>query len=51
MRGEVEGKSSIVEIHKNVSVEEEDPEQEVDKHERGNSTPETTPGSKVTGSV
>ena len=51
MRGEGEGKSPIVETHKNVTVEEEDPEQEVGKYERGNSTPETTPRSKITGSM
>jgi hypothetical protein len=37
MRGEEEEKSPIVEIHKNITVEAEDPEQEVDKQERGNS--------------
>ena len=46
-RGERQGNSAIVEMHKNKMVEAEDPEQEVDKHERGNSTTETTP--KVTG--
>ena len=46
MRGERRGNSSIVGMHKNIMVEAEDPEQEVDKHERGNSAMETTP--KVT---
>jgi hypothetical protein len=35
-------------MHKNITVEAEDPERKVDKHERGNSTPETTPRSQVT---
>ena len=47
-RGERQGNSPIVEMHKNITVEAEDPAQEVDKHERGSSTPETTPRSQVT---
>jgi hypothetical protein len=35
-------------MHKNIMVETEVPEQEVDKHKRGNSTPVTTPRSQVT---
>jgi hypothetical protein len=46
--GEGEGNSPIVEMHKNITVEAEDSEQEVDKHERGNSTPEATHRSRVT---
>jgi hypothetical protein len=45
---EGEGKSPIVEMHKNIAVEAEDPEQKVDKHERGNSIPEATHRSQVT---
>jgi hypothetical protein len=37
--GEGEGNSPIVGMHKKMTVEAEDPEQEVDKHEQGNSTP------------
>jgi len=47
-RGEGEGNSPIVEMHKNIRVEAEDPEQKVDRHERGNRTTETTSRSQVT---
>jgi len=47
MRGERQGNSAIVEMHKNISVVAVDTEQEMDKHEQGNSTTEITP--KVTG--
>ena len=46
--GEGEGNAPIVDMHKNITLEAEDPGQKVNKHERGNSTPETTPRSQVT---
>jgi hypothetical protein len=42
-----EGKSPIVEMHKNITVGAEDPEQEVNKHERENITPEATHSSQI----
>jgi hypothetical protein len=42
-----EGKSPIAEMHKNITVEAEDPEQEVNKHERETITPEATHRSQI----